>query len=184
MDFCWSDLLFVPHSTKSNLSLGTNSEPTGSTKRMWHVLVTCRSQVVKTSWKNGCKITTQQFVHWLQSSKRQRWAGGWKPKSKISAEQILHSILKQRKWSIGHVAIRKFHAVLTQSSCLPYPDWTVFCPETWLLKFPRVFDVIFLYLFLFISFFEFTFFVNCNSGKPIGATWNKPEPIYFTHCPD
>lgn len=88
---------------------------------------------------------------------RERWAGVWKLESKLSAEQILHSNLKQRKWSIGHVAIRKFHASLTQSSCLSSPDWTLFCPRT-LRSFHNVpTDVFFIYIF-FIPFRAFQYF--------------------------
>lgn len=59
----------------------------------------------------------------LQSSKRvgewkkKAMGGVWKLQSKLSAEQFLHSNLERRKWSSVHVALHKFHALLTQSSC-------------------------------------------------------------------
>lgn len=52
--------------------------------------------------------------------KTDRDGRGSKKLNRNSAAQNLHSNLKQRKWSIGHVALRKFHASLTQSSCLSF----------------------------------------------------------------
>lgn len=114
---------------------------------------------------DGCTVTFQYSVPTgcNHQRDRERWAGVWKLESKLSAEQILHSNLKQRKWSIGHVAIRKFHASLTQSSCLSSPDWTLFCPRT-LSTFHSVpIDLFFSFSFLFLMPFRaFQYFIQCG----------------------
>lgn len=129
---------------------------------------------------NCFKITFQQFVHRVQSSERGRDGRGSENLNlKLSAEQILHSNLKQRKWSIGHVAIRKFHAWLTQSSCLRYPDWTLLC----LIEHCPVLKIPIFFIYIYMQWVHYIFFIfsafKCRKN-PMFNVWSQQTRMLRT----